>query len=191
MMRTLKSGLTIGMLVAALSMTAGCGDNDNNNNENGNDNGSPNPTRTATPGGVRTATPTGAATPAPTATGGGGTTNQTVTLTFTSAAQLAGFQIQTTYPTAKGSFEGSADAVNCTKTGGNGIFTKNDIDASGTLRLSLADTSAQTFPISVACVFQATSAIAASDIVTTVQEVTLPTGATGNVADLTVAVTIS
>ena len=69
MMRTLKSGLTIGMLVAALAVTSGCGDNDNSG-DNGNDNGgSPIPTRTATPATgtdadpdagriVRTATPT-------------------------------------------------------------------------------------------------------------------------------------
>ena len=191
-MRTLKSGLTIGMLVAAMAL-AGCGDNDNNINENGNDNGGPNPQRTATPGAVRTSTPGGVtATPGgPTATPGTGSQNQTVTFNFTSGAQLAGFQIQAVYPTAKGSFEGSADSVNCTKTGGNGIFTKNDIDATGTLRLSLADTSAQTFPISVACVFQATSAITASDIAITVQEVTLPTGATGNASDLTATASVS
>ena len=37
MMQTLKSGLTIGMLVTALAMTGGCGDNDNSGN--GNDRG--------------------------------------------------------------------------------------------------------------------------------------------------------
>src|SRR5678815_1481073 len=64
MKHTLKSGLTIGMLVAALALTGGCGDNDNsgNFNDNGNDNGNDNTpisTRTATPGPV--VTPTGVA----------------------------------------------------------------------------------------------------------------------------------
>ena len=44
MKHMLKSSLTIGMLVAALTLTGGCGDNDNsgNFNDNGNDNGNDN-----------------------------------------------------------------------------------------------------------------------------------------------------
>ncbi len=189
MMRTLKSGLTIGLMVAALAMTAGCGDNDNNN-ENGNDNGTPNPTRTSTPGVGPTFTP-GAPTTAPTVapTPGPGAT-QTVDFDFTAAAAVQGFQIRVAYPTAKGSFTGSADGVACTQTGGGGIFTKNDNDAAGTLTLSVANTSDLTFPVNIECTFDATSAIATSDLTITVQEVT-QNNAPGDIADLTVAATIS
>jgi hypothetical protein len=187
MMRTLKSGLTIGMLVAALAMTGGCGDNDNSGN--GNDNGAPRPTRTATPGApVATATPTTAATnPGPTATPGA--TTQNVGFNFTAANGIQAFQVRAAYPTAKGSFTGTAENVSCTITGGGGIFTKNDNDT-GTLTLSVANTANLTFPIDVACTFDATSAITSSDITVTVQEVT-QNNAPGNTADLTVAVTVS
>src|SRR5436189_179090 len=37
MMRTLKSGLTIGLMVAAMALSAGCGDNDNGHGAHGND----------------------------------------------------------------------------------------------------------------------------------------------------------
>ena len=191
MMRTFKSGLTIGMLVAALSMTGGCGDNDNSGN--GNDNGGgARPTRTATPVAGKTSTPVAAtATPTPVATStpGGGTTTQTVDFDFTAANPVQAFQVRAAYPTASGSFTGSAESVNCTITGGGGIFTKNDNDAAGTLTLSVANTSNLTFPIKVECPFEATSPITASDITVTVQEVT-QNNAPGNTADLTVAVSV-
>ena len=189
MMRTLKSGLTIGMLVAALAMTGGCGDNDNSGN--GNDNGAPRPTRTATPVVGRTATPVApTATPAPEATSTPtGTTTQTVDFDFTAATGLQAFQVRAAYPTASGSFTGSAENVNCAITGGGGIFTKNDNDQ-GALTLSVANTANLTFPVNIECTFDATSSITASDIVVTVQEVT-ENNAPGNVADLTVVVTVS
>jgi hypothetical protein len=191
---TLKSGLTIGMLVAALAMTGGCGDNDNSGSDNGNDNGGPVATRTATPAApVVTATPAGpTATTAPvvTATPGGGTTTQTVDFDFTAANGIQAFQVRVAYPTANGSFTGSAENVNCNVTGGGGIFTKNDNDAAGTLTLSVANTSNLTFPVNVECTFDATTAIASGDLTVTVQEVTQNNGP-GNVADLTVAVTVS
>lgn len=194
MKHTLKSGLTIGMLVAALALTGGCGDNDNSGNFNdNNDNGGPVATRTATPGPVRTATPGGAtATPVtqPTQTPGGGTTTQNVAFDFTAANGIQAFQVRVAYPTAKGSFTGEADQVACTITGGGGIFTKNDNDAGGTLTLSVANTSNLTFPINVACTFDATSAITTADLTVTVQEVTQNNGP-GNVADLTVTPSIS
>ncbi len=186
---TLKSGLTIGMLVAALAMTGGCGDNDNS--DNGNDNGGP--VRTATPAPGRTSTPVGpTATPAPqvTATPTGGTTTQNVGFNFTAANGIQAFQVRAAYPTANGSFTGAAENVNCTITGGGGIFTKNDNDAAGTLTLSVANTANLTFPVDVACTFDASSAITASDITVTVQEVTQNNGP-GTITDLTVAVTIS
>jgi hypothetical protein len=197
MKSTLKSGLTIGMLVAALALTGGCGDNDNsgnfngngNDNDNGNDNGAV-ATRTATPGPV--VTPTAVATTAtnPTATPGGGTTTQTVGFNFTAANGIQAFQVRIAYPTAKGSFTGSAENVTCTITGGGGIFTKNDNDSAGTLTLSVANTANLTFPVDVSCPFDATSAITASDLTITVQEVTQNNGP-GNAADLTVTPSIS
>ena len=187
MMHTLKTGLTIGMLVAAMALTSGCGDNDNSSN--GNDNGNPNPQRTATPAPQRTATPTTAnANPTPTATAGGNPVAQTVTFGFTSAAAIQAFQIRAAYQTADGNFNGSIDAVACTLTG-SGQLTKNDNDT-GLLTLSVANASALTFPLSIACTFDATSGITASDITVTVQEVTV-NNAPGNIADLTVATTIS
>lgn len=188
MMRTLKSGLTIGMLVAAMALTSGCGDNDNS--DNGNDNGG-GPQRTATPVVQRTATPTaGNPTPAPTATtSGGNPVTQNVSFALTAASGIQAFQIRAAYDTADGSFTGSAENVSCTATGGGGIFTKNDND-NGQLTLSIANTSNLTFPITIDCTFDATSGIAASDITVTVQEVT-QNNAPGNAADLTVAVTVA
>jgi hypothetical protein len=177
------------MLVATLAMTGGCGDNDNSG-DNGNDNVAPEPTRTATPVAGVTATPVAAtATPAPQATATpDGTTTQTVDFDFTASTGIQAFQIRATYPTANGSFNGSAENVNCTITGGGGIFTKNDNDT-GALTLSVANTANLTFPINIECPFDATSPIAGTDIVVTVQEVT-ENNAPGNVADLTVAVTV-
>jgi hypothetical protein len=187
---TLKSGLTIGMLVAALAMTGGCGDNDNSGNENGNDNGGPVATRTATPGPVVTPTAVATTVTNPTATPGGGTTTQTVDFDFTAANGIQAFQVRVAYPTAKGSFTGTAENVACTVTGGGGIFTKNDNDTAGTLTLSVANTANLTFPVNVECTFDATSAITTADLTITVQEVT-QNNAPGNVADLTVTPTIS
>ncbi len=185
MMRTLKSGLTIGMLVAAMALTSGCGDNDNS--DNGNDNGNPNPQRTATPAPQRTATPANPD-PTPTATGGSPVT-QTVDFDFTAANGIQAFQIRVAYQTADGSFTGSAENVACTITGGGGIFTKNDNDT-GLLTFSVANTSNLTFPVNVECTFDATSGIAASDLTATVQEVT-QNNAPGNAADLTIATTVN
>jgi hypothetical protein len=175
MRHSLKSGLTIGMLVAALAMTGGCGSNDNSN---GNDNGAPRATRTPTPA-SRTSTPAGAtstpagatatvAGPTATATPTGG--QQTVDFNFTATQGIQGFQVNVTYPTAKGSFTGSGSSVGCTTTA-SGIFTKNDKD-DGNLVLSVASTDNLTFPIAITCTFDATSEISGSDIALTVTEVT-------------------
>jgi hypothetical protein len=185
---TLKSGLTIGMLVAALAMTGGCGDNDNSGN--GNDNGGP--VRTATPVANRTSTPvapTATPAPGPTETPTGGTTKQNVTFNFTAANGIQAFQVRAAYQTAKGNFTGTAENVECTITGGGGIFTKNDNDT-GTLTLSVANTANLTFPVDIVCGFDATGSLAASDITVTVQEVTHNNGP-GNAADLTVAVSVA
>jgi hypothetical protein len=193
MKSTLKSGLTIGMLVAALALTGGCGDNDNSGNFNDNNDNGGGPVRTATPKPVVTPTgvaPTATTAPNPTATTGGGSTTQTVDFDFTAANGIQAFQVRVAYPTAKGSFTGSAENVACTVTGGGGIFTKNDNDSAGTLTLSVANTANLTFPVNVECTFDATSAITTSDLTITVQEVTQNNGP-GNVADLTVTPSIS
>jgi hypothetical protein len=186
---TLKSGLTIGMMVAALAMTGGCGDNDNSGNGNDNSGG---PVRTATPVVNRTSTPVAAtATPVPqvTATPTGGTTKQNVSFNFTAANGIQAFQVRAAYQTAKGNFTGTAENVECTITGGGGIFTKNDNDT-GTLTLSVANTSNLTFPVDIVCGFDATSAVASGDFTVTVQEVTQNNGP-GNIADLTVATSVA
>jgi hypothetical protein len=177
------------MAVALMVAAVGCGDNvnDNNSNDNG---GGPRPTRTqtptvnrtATPGAVATATPGTVATSTP-----NGTTTQHVTFTANSSAQIQGFDLRVTYPTAKGSFHGSADAVDCTSAAPG--FTKNDKD-DGNLTLLSASASNITFPITITCTFDATSAITASDIGVTVHEVT-EGGNPGNTADLNVTVAVS
>lgn len=190
---TLKSGLTIGMLVAALALTGGCGDNDNSSGEDNdnNDNSTPVSTRTVTPGPQVTpttgATATGGvtatATPAPGAT-------QNVTFDFTATEGIQGFQVNVTYPTAKGSFTGSGSGVGCTLTGGGGaIFTKNDKD-DGNLVLSVAAAENLTFPISIACTFDATATITSSDLALTVEEVT-QNNTSGNKAALGSTITVA
>ena len=191
MMRTFKSGLTIGMLVAAMALSTGCGENDNSS---GNDNGGPvrtsTPSRTSTPG-AKTATPGATtATPVPTATSGGGTTTQNVGFNVaSSASNVQGFDLRIAYPSAKGSFTGSGENVACTTTGG-GTFVKNDVEANSTLTLILAGTSSLTFPITFSCTFDATSALSTSDLTVTVREVT-QNGTAGDPTVLTVTPSIS
>lgn len=185
MMRTIKAGFTVGMLVAALALTSGCGDNDNS--DNGNDNAAP--IRTATPNAGPTATPNNP-TPVPTATAGGGTTDQTVTFALAATEAVEGFKITVTYPTAKGSFAGSADAVECT-TSGDGIFVPNDAD-NGTLQLVAAKVPGTlTFPQTITCTFEATSTLAASDLTATVTETTQNGGQAGDPSVVTVTTTVS
>ena len=188
MMRTIKSGLTVGLMVAALALASGCGDNDNS--DNGNDNGGANPTpvRTSTPA-APTAT-AGNPTPAPTSTGGGAPTDQTVTFDLTATEAVEGFKISVTYPTAKGSFAGTADAVECT-TSGDGIFVPNDND-NGTLQLVAAKVPGTlTFPQTITCTFEATSTLAASDITATVTETTQNGGQAGDPTVVTVTTGVS
>ena len=189
MMRTIKAGLTVGMLVAALAVTSGCGDNDNS--DNGNDNGGVNPTpiRTSTPAPNPTQT-AGAPDPTPTATGGGGTTDQTVTFALAATEAVEGFKITVAYPTAKGSFAGSADSVECTTTG-DGIFVPNDND-NGSLQLVAAKVPGTlTFPQTITCTFEATSTLAASDLTATVTETTQNGGQAGDPTVVTVTTTVS
>ncbi|MBI3767275.1 MAG: hypothetical protein HY271_02150 [Deltaproteobacteria bacterium] len=171
--------LALGVVVA-FAFGAGCGGNDNNDNGGG-----PVATRTATP--VRTATP---AAPAPTATPGPGAT-RTVAFAVTATAALDGFQFTATYPTAKGSFTGSADSVSCTTTAG-GIFTKNDQD-NGNLILSVANTSDLTFPITITCTFDqvAGQTLAVGDLGSTSKAATASGGGTGDPNSFTVTASVS
>lgn len=185
MMRTIKAGLTVGMLVAALAVTSGCGDNDNG--DNGNDNGGANPTpiRTSTPA-APVPTQTGA--PAPTATPAG-TAQQTVTFDLTVTEPVEGYRIEVSYPTAKGGFTGSGATVGCTFNG-NGSFIPNDQD-NGTLIFVNGNALALTFPQTITCTFDATSTLVASDLTATVTETTQNGGQAGDTTVLAVAVGVS
>jgi hypothetical protein len=192
MMRTFKSGLTIGLMVAAMALSAGCGDNDNGHGDNGNDNNdngggfrTSTPSRTSTPGGA-TSTPGASATPAPTATGGGNTAN--VSFNVASSAGVQGFDVRVAYPTAKGSFTGTGEDVACSTSAG-GSFIKNDNDT-GSLTLIVGNASNLTFPITITCTFDATGTLAASDLTVTVREVT-QNGAPGDATVLTVTPSVS
>ncbi len=186
MMRTIKSGVTVGLMVAALALASGCGDNDNS--DNGNDNGGVNPTpvRTATAA-APTSTP-GAANPTATATPTG-TTQQTVTFDLTVTSPVEGYRIQVTYPTAKGGFTGSGAAVGCTFNG-NGSFVPNDQD-NGTLVFVNGNALALTFPQTITCTFDATTPLADGDVTATVTETTQNGGQNGSTDALAVAVGIS
>jgi hypothetical protein len=184
-MRSRVTFHVLAAVVIAFAFGAGCGGSDNNDN---NDNsGGPVPTRTATP--VRTATPA-APVPTPTATPGASTT-RTVTFGVTASTALDGFQFTATYPTAKGSFTGTADSVNCTTAAG-GIFTKNDQD-NGNLVLSVANTSNLTFPITITCTFDqlAGQTLAAGDLGTTGKSATASGGGAGDPNSFTVTPGVS
>ena len=191
MMHTIKSGLTIGMLVTALAMTGGCGENDNSGN--GNDNGSggnPTPRRTSTPVAGKTSTPINAtATPAPgpTSTPGGVTTTATVDFDLTATAGVQGFKFDVGYPAAKGNFQGSKENVVCT-TASTGTFVPNDNDT-GILKVVLGNARDLTFPINISCKFDQTSTLAASDLTITITEVT-QNGVVGDKTVLTVTPTV-
>jgi hypothetical protein len=190
MMRTFKSGLTIGMLVAAMAMSAGCGDNDNGHGDNGNDNGgvvrTATPARTSTPGGPTATGAAQTATPGPTATPGAATVN--VGFSVASSAGVQGFDLRIAYPTAKGSFTGAGEDVACTTTAA-GSFIKNDNDT-GSLTLIVANASNLTFPITFSCTFDATGSLATGDLTVTVREVT-QNGAPGDTTVLTVTPSVS
>jgi hypothetical protein len=168
-------------------MTAGCGDNDNGN-DNGNDNQAPNPTRTATPGPNPTQTPTGGGDPTTTPTPDGAATANTVTFNVAASAAAQGFDLQVTYPTDKGEFRGSADGVACTTTSG-GSFVPNDLD-NGTLRLVVGNATNLTFPYTITCTYDATSAVASGDFAVTVRSV-VQNGVDGDPSILTVTVDVA
>lgn len=182
-----KSSILTAVMVAALALSVGCGDNDNDDNDNGGG-GNPTPTRTATPV-APTATPTGGgptATPTPVVG-----ENVDVIFTFTSTAPLQGYQINVAYPSAKGGFEGEADAVNCV-TDVPAQFIKNNQVASSTLTLVIASSSNLTFPNIIECVFvqNGGQTLAASDLTVTVVEVT-ENGQAGDPNDLSTAITLT
>jgi hypothetical protein len=90
---------------------------------------------------------------------------------FVSAsAPVQAFQLRVFYSTADGSFDGGAENVDCTSSGG-GIFTKNDNDT-GTLTLSVADTTNLALPLQIRCGFNALGEFSEDDLTVTVQEVT-------------------
>lgn len=106
-------------------------------------------TATATPGGGgATETPTpGVPTPSPTATA----TSVTVQIDLSTGLLATLVGIDVTYPTGKGGFAGSGNAVSC-NTGALGIFTPNDDDA-GLLDLDLSLGLGLSFPLSITCTF--------------------------------------
>jgi hypothetical protein len=110
----------------------------------------------------------------------------TVTFSVGATAPLQAFQIQVSYPVAKGSFVGSGADVSCTSDGA-GVFTKNENDAAGTLVLSNANTSAMTFPVTIRCGFTAVGTVAGTDFTVLVQEVT-QNNALGDPSTLSVGV---
>lgn len=178
--------------IIAIAFGAGCGDGSNNNN---NDNGGVEPTRTATPARTATpnvgatATPTVVATPAPTATAGQA---ESKTVTFTTNASVAnqGFKLTVTYPTAKGSFHGSADAVQCSTNASGAQFIPNDQD-NGTMLLAFAG--AVNIPTSIVttCTFdqEAGQTLVVGDLTATVSQVVVNNTPNGDPS--TVAVTIA
>jgi hypothetical protein len=114
----------------------------------------------------------------------------TVRFEFIASAGIQGFQIRANYPTAKGSFIGTGENVACFDNGSGGIFTKNDDDASGSLMLSVANTSNLSFPFNIECTFTVSGiAFSAGDIDLTVQEVT-QNNAQGDTSALTVAISL-
>ena len=122
------------------------------------------PTLTPTP--VRTPTPVITATP-----GGGGQANVSFTVNA-SAEQVQAFKVEVGYPTAKGSFTGSADTTACT-TDDADIFLPNDND-SGTLILVASQVEgALVFPVVINCAFDQAGGqtLAAGDLTPDVVEV--------------------
>ena len=115
-------------------------------------------------------------------------TNVAVTFTVGASSPVQAFQIHVDYSTSKGSFVGDADAVSCT-TGASGVFTKNDVDASGRLTLSVANTTNLSLPLTIDCVFGAVATVASGDFGVTVDEVT-QNNAQGNPSVLSVGVDV-
>jgi len=180
--RGARLGSALGMVTLAAALLAGSGCGDNSNKTINLDGATPTPVGGAT----STATP---AVPVPTATPGAGTTTRVVTINGDSSAALQGFTIRVEYPTAKGSFAGSADGVECTSAVSN--FVANDLD-DGNLLLVAASTSGLTFPFDVTCNFDQVDGqnLAAGDLNLVVQSVT-EGGVSGDPADLTVSATVS
>jgi hypothetical protein len=112
-----------------------------------------------------------------------------VHFTFDATAALQGYQVEVTYPLAKGGFAGSADGVACTANG-DVIFVANDRD-DGTLVLLEADVSPLAFPRDVRCTFAQApgETLASGDLAVTVVEV-VEANAPGDPADLLAQITI-
>jgi hypothetical protein len=111
-----------------------------------------------------------------------------VTFTVTANASVQGFTLNTTYPTGKGGFSGSADGVGCTSNAGN--FVANDLD-NGSLLFVVGSATNLTFPIEITCAFDENEGqdVVAGDIGVDVQSVT-QNGSAGNTAAVSVGVTI-
>jgi hypothetical protein len=108
---------------------------------------------------------------------------------FNATAALQRFQVEVTYPFAKGGFAGSASNVACSSNG-DGFFVVNDRD-DGTLALLQANVVPLSFPIDITCHFDQLSGqtLQSSDVGVTVVEV-VEDGAPGDPAQLLVDVTV-
>lgn len=111
-----------------------------------------------------------------------------VTFTVNASEGVQGFTIDTTYPTSKGEFSGSADGVGCTASATS--FVANDED-DGNLRFVMGSATDLSFPITITCTFDEADGmdLGAGDIGTTVASVT-QNGSAGNTAVLSVGVTV-
>lgn len=133
--------------------------------------------------------------PTPSATPAGSATSATVVLHVSASAVVLGFQFSAIYPTAKGSFSGSAASVHCT-TPSRELFTKNGKN-DGTLILSLAWPTAVALPATITCTFDVAAGqqLLATDVAIGDKEVTVLTndqkGAVGDPSTLVVDVDVS
>lgn len=113
-----------------------------------------------------------------------------VRFTLDADVALAGYRVDVTYPLATGGFAGSADAAECTSSGG-GFFFPNDRD-DGTLTFVEARVDAFPFPIVITCRFEqaAGATLAPADLGVVVVEVTEENGTPGDPAHLGVTVAV-
>jgi hypothetical protein len=113
-----------------------------------------------------------------------------VTFTVNASAPIDALQLQVTYPTAKGSFTGSADGVACSTTASGAQFFANDLD-DGTLILIVGSAFDLTFPFDIQCAFEQVgdSRLVAADLAVSVVE-TINDGQIADPATLTIDVAI-
>lgn len=145
------------------------------------------------PGAEATPDPNRTPTPTPTKTPGGPGGPTVVAFDVQALTRISGFKFHVGYPGAKGSFRGTADAVQCLTDTGFGFFIGNHQANQDNLITLLATAGVLGLPSTIACTFDvaAGQVITPDDFTIIVDEVTTDGGSVGDPNDLVIGTSFS